>query len=75
LNRSLAHLPLASVFDLAIAFAPDAWTSDGWLGTAAGMLLFDRHERRGRIGEAVAAHAITNALLASGAGYRSWQVW
>jgi exosortase E/protease (VPEID-CTERM system) len=50
---------------------------DRWLaGTIAGMIYAAAMMRRGRIGEAVAAHAITNALLAiyvliTG----NWQLW
>lgn len=50
---------------------------DRWLaGTLAGMIYALAMLRRGRIGEAVAAHAVTNALLA---GYvlatGNWQLW
>ena len=41
---------------------------DRWLeGTAAGMLYALAYRRRGSIGDAVVAHATTNALLSAGA--------
>lgn len=41
-------------------------------GLAYGLILV----RRGRLGEAVAAHAVSNALLAAGVlGWSQWQLW
>jgi exosortase E/protease (VPEID-CTERM system) len=50
---------------------------DRWLaGTIAGMLYAVVMIRRGRIGEAVAAHAITNALVAAWVLLTAnWQLW
>jgi CAAX prenyl protease-like protein len=48
-----------------------------WLpGMAAGLAYGLIVVRRGRIGEAVAAHATTNALIAvSVLGWNQWQLW
>jgi exosortase E/protease (VPEID-CTERM system) len=48
-----------------------------WLpGIAAGLAYGLILVRRGRIGEAVAAHATTNALIAAGVlGWNQWQLW
>jgi len=48
-----------------------------WLpGTAAGLAFGLLLVRRGRIGEAVAAHATANALLAASVlGWNQWQLW
>jgi exosortase E/protease (VPEID-CTERM system) len=50
---------------------------DRWLaGTIAGMIYAFAMMRRGRIGEAAAAHAVTNALLAVYVlATGSWQLW
>jgi exosortase E/protease (VPEID-CTERM system) len=50
---------------------------DRWLaGTIAGMIYTFAMMRRGRIGEAAAAHAVTNALLAVYVlATGSWQLW
>lgn len=45
-------------------------------GTAAGIIYAAALRRNGRIGDAVAAHAITNALLAAWVlAYRDWSFW
>jgi CAAX prenyl protease-like protein len=45
-------------------------------GTAAGLLYGMMILRRGRIGDAVAAHATTNALLALYVlAFHHWQLW
>ena len=48
-----------------------------WLaGTVAGMIYALVMIRRGRIGEAVAAHAVTNALVAAWVLFTgNWQLW
>ncbi len=48
-----------------------------WLpGIAAGLAYGLLLVRRGRIGEAVAAHATTNALIAASVlGWNQWQLW
>lgn len=48
-----------------------------WLaGTAAGMLFAVALYRRGRLGDAVTAHAVTNALLAAYVlATGSWSLW
>jgi len=48
-----------------------------WLpGTAAGLAFGLLLVRRGRIGEAVAAHATANALIAASVlGWNQWQLW
>ena len=50
---------------------------DRWLaGTVAGMLYAAALLRRGRIGDAVVAHATTNALLAAWVLFRgNWSLW
>jgi membrane protease YdiL (CAAX protease family) len=50
---------------------------DRWLaGTLAGMIYAFAMMRRGRIGEAAAAHAFTNALLAIYVLVTGdWQLW
>ncbi len=48
------------------------WLPGAAAGLAYGLVLV----RRGRIGEAVAAHATTNALIAiSVLGWGQWQLW
>lgn len=85
LLRRLFSADFESVPMRAFAWAPFLISSiafgllhgERWLaGTIAGMIYALATMRRGRIGEAVAAHAITNALLAvyvltSG----NWQLW
>lgn len=45
-------------------------------GTGAGMLYAAAYGRRGRIGDAVLAHAVTNALIAAAAlATGSWSLW
>jgi CAAX prenyl protease-like protein len=48
-----------------------------WLpGIAAGLAYGTILIRRGRLGEAVAAHATTNALIIAGVlGAHQWQLW
>jgi CAAX prenyl protease-like protein len=48
-----------------------------WLpGFAAGMVFGLLVVRRGQIGEAVIAHATSNALIAAGVlGWDQWQLW
>lgn len=50
---------------------------DRWLaGIVAGLLYAAVYLRRGRIGDAVAAHAVTNALLAAYVlAFQRWQLW
>jgi CAAX prenyl protease-like protein len=65
---------------MAILFSSAAFGllhGERWLaGTIAGALYAMAYMRRGSIGDAVAAHATTNALIAAAvlfAGY--WQLW
>ena len=85
LLRRLVSADFESVSWRLFAWAPFLISSIGfgllhgnrWLaGAIAGMIYAFAMLRRGRIGEAVAAHAVTNALLAiyvlvSG----NWQLW
>ena len=50
---------------------------DRWLaGTVAGLIYAVTYLRRGRIGDAVVAHAITNALLAGSVLVGGkWDLW
>ena len=50
---------------------------DRWLaGTIAGAIFALAQQRRGRIGEAIAAHAVANALVAAWVLQTgSWQLW
>jgi CAAX prenyl protease-like protein len=61
------------VSSIAFGFAHGAlWLPGIAAGLAFGLILV----RRGRIGEAVAAHATTNALIAAGVlGGNQWQLW
>jgi CAAX prenyl protease-like protein len=70
--RSFAWLPF-----LISSAAFGLLHGERWLaGTIAGMLYALVMLRRGRIGEAVAAHAITNALLAAWVlSTGTWQLW
>jgi CAAX prenyl protease-like protein len=62
---------------LASSFAFGALHGSRWLaGTLAGLLYAYTFRRRGRIGDAVAAHAITNTLLAAWVLFTgSFQLW
>ena len=85
LLRRLVSADFESVAWRTFAWAPFLISSvgfgllhgDRWLaGTVAGMIYAFAMMRRGRIGEAAAAHAVTNALLAiyvlvTG----NWQLW
>jgi exosortase E/protease (VPEID-CTERM system) len=71
---------MKSATPLAIAISSIAFGAmhgRNWLaGTAAGVLYAAAFLRRGRIGDAVAAHATTNALLAVWVlAYRDWSFW
>jgi len=85
LLRRLVSADFESVAWRAFAWTPFLISSvafgllhgERWLaGTIAGMVYAFAMQRRGRIGEAVVAHAVTNALLA---GYvlatGNWQLW
>lgn len=50
---------------------------DRWIaGTIAGLLYGYAFVRKGRIGDAVIAHAVTNALIAVAVlGFNQWQLW
>jgi exosortase E/protease (VPEID-CTERM system) len=74
------HVRHQSVSWLAILFSSAAFGvlhGDRWLaGTVAGILYALAYLRRGSMGDAVAAHATTNALLAAAVlGARQWQLW
>jgi len=85
LLRRLASADFESVAWRAFAWAPFLLSSiafgllhgERWLaGTIAGMVYAFAMQRRGRIGEAVAAHAVTNALLAAYVlATGNWQLW
>lgn len=65
----LALIVTAAVFGLAHGAL---WLPGIVAGLAYGLILV----RRGRIGEAIAAHATTNALIAAGVlGWNQWQLW
>jgi exosortase E/protease (VPEID-CTERM system) len=70
--RSVGWLPLA-VTAIAFGLAHGAlWLPGIAAGMAYGLILI----RRGRLGEAVAAHVTTNALVAAGVlGADQWQLW
>jgi exosortase E/protease (VPEID-CTERM system) len=61
------------VSSLAFGIAHGAW----WLpGVAAGLVYAVLLKRTGRLGEAIAAHATTNALIAVWVlGLQQWQLW
>jgi exosortase E/protease (VPEID-CTERM system) len=65
--------PALTVTAIAFGLAHGAlWLPGIAAGLAYGLILV----RRGRIGEAVAAHATTNALIASSVlGWSQWQLW
>jgi len=85
LLRRLSSADFDSVSWRAFAWAPFVISSvafgllhgERWLaGIVAGMIYAAAMLRKGRIGEAVAAHAITNALLAAYVLLTgSWQLW
>jgi exosortase E/protease (VPEID-CTERM system) len=85
LLRRLVSADFESVAWRAFAWAPFLISSigfglmhgDRWLaGTMAGMIYAFAMLRRGRIGEAAAAHAVTNALLAIYVlATGNWQLW
>jgi len=85
LLRRLVSADFESVAWRAFAWAPFLISSiafgllhgDRWLaGTIAGMIYALAMMRRGRIGEAAAAHAVTNALLAIYVlATGNWQLW
>lgn len=85
LLRRLASADFESVALRAFAWAPFLISSvafgllhgERWLaGTIAGMVYAFAIQRRGRIGEAVVAHAVTNALLAAYVlTTGNWQLW
>jgi CAAX prenyl protease-like protein len=85
LLRRLVSSDFESVAWRSFAWAPFLISSigfgllhgDRWLaGTMAGMIYALAMLRRGRIGEAAAAHAVTNALLAIYVlATGNWQLW
>ena len=74
-KRSLLHFPLWAPVVSAVLFG--AMHGAQWLaGTVAGALYALVYIRKGQLGEAVAAHAVTNGLIAAavlGLGY--WSLW
>ena len=62
---------------LAIAAGAFGFVHSGWLGgTVAGVLFGLAQWRGGRIGDAVTAHVVSNALVAAWAvGFGRWEIW
>ncbi len=85
LLRRLVSADFESVLWRTFAWAPFLISSigfgilhgDRWLaGTIAGMIYAFAMQRRGRISEAIAAHAVTNAMLAVYVlATGNWQLW
>jgi len=79
-SRDFARLPLSSVSTLALAISAvvfGAMHGNLWLaGIAAGLAYGSIARSTGKIGEAVAAHATTNALIAAQVlQFGQWQLW
>jgi len=80
MSREFATLPLSSVSTLALAISAVAFGAmhgNLWLaGIAAGLAYGSIARSTGKIGEAIAAHATTNALIAAQVLlFGQWQLW
>ena len=72
---SLKRWTLLAVFGSSLAFG--VLHGDRWIaGTVAGMLYAAAQRWRGRIGDAVVAHGVTNALISISVLWGShWSLW